>query len=264
MIMPNRPIYADNMRHIRNYENFCPICPHCEKRNYLNRADDLETFRPIAHMVVSCQHEECGKEFHINADLVNSKHEYLIFDCSELMKHKQYMYCILNLCQACETYFSLYIRAKLVYDSFQKKIFDSLEQLNRTLDDLQDNLSGLSYLRLRNFLINHLLNGPEINTLDDIQHHLDLLSNREFTNTPPRNNLNAIEPDDLKRLFLLLYDFDIHVIRNKVVHASAYRPGLEVVENYYEQTREIIFGIDRHLRIDDDIHNYRPPNYYLV
>ena len=262
--MPEEPVYADNMRHIRNYENFCPICPHCEKRNYFNRADDLETFRPIAHMVVSCQFEDCRKEFHINADLVNSKHEYLIYDCSELMKHKQYMYCILNLCQACEAYFSLYIRAKLVFEPFQKRIFESLEQLNRMLDDLQNNLSQLSYLKLRNFVIRHFLNSSEINSLDDVQHQLNLLTNREFTNTSPRDNLEAIVPNDLRRRFLSLYDFDIHVVRNKVVHASAYRPGLEVVENYYRQTREIIFGIDRHLRIDDDINNYRPENYYLA
>ncbi len=262
--MPEEPVYADNMRHIRNYENFCPICPHCEKRNYFNRADDFETFRPIAHMIVSCQFDDCRKEFHINADLVNSKYEYLIYDCSELMKHKQYMYCILNLCQACEAYFSLYIRAKLVFDSFQKRIFESLEQLNRVLNDLHDNLSQLSYLRLRNFVINHFLISPEINSIDEIQEQVRLLLNRDFTNTPPRENLNVIGPDDLRRRFLLLYDFDIHEIRNKVVHASAYRPSREVVDNYYNKTREIIFGIDRHFRIDDDINNYRPQNYYLV
>lgn len=262
--MCEEPVYADNMKHIVNYENFCPLCPHCGKRNYFNRADDLGTFRPIAHMVVSCQFEDCGKEFHINADLVNSKHEYLIFDCSELMKYKQYMYCILNLCQACEAYFSLYIRAKLVYESFQKKIFNSLEQLNNSLDNLHNNLSQQSYLRLRNFVINHFLNSPEINSLDDVQHQLDLILNRDFTNTPPRDNLDAIEPDSLRSHFFSLYDFNIHVVRNKVVHASAYRPDLEVVENYYRQTREIIFGIDRYLRIDDDINNYRPANYYLV
>lgn len=258
------PRYADNHSHIRTYENFCPICPYCNRRNIFNRADDFGTFRPIASRLVSCQYEDCGREFLINADLVSSKHEYLIRDCSHLKEQKRYMYCILNLCQACEAYFSLYIKAKLVFEVYGNKIFESWDQLNKILDELYSALSRSGYQKLRNFVINHYLADPEVTTVSEVREQINLLSDKDFTSTPPRDNLNEIQPDKLREAFVALYDFDIHTQRNKVVHAKAFRPGRDLVDEYYVKTRNIIFVIDRFLRIKDEIEDYRPPNYILI
>jgi len=256
--MRDSSLYAESQHHILNYENFSPICPYCQRRNIFNRVDDLKTVRPISHKVVKCQLSDCGKTFQINSDLASERHKYLIMDCYELMNTKRYMYCILNLCQAFESYFSLFFRVKLIFETFKKGIFTSDDDLNMFLTNLQNELKNYSYIKLRNAFFNYFIDIPQINTKEDLSNQISIFPKSKFSKTPPKKLLLSIQPPALSEKFLLLYDFDINEIRNQVVHGNAYRPGREIVENYLNHSRMILFGIDRHIKLNGEINNYLP------
>ena len=93
------------------YENIVVTCPLCSHELVLNRATDLGTFEAISGTDVCCQ--ECGRGFWINGDSVNERHEAIVFDCHDLLRTKRYMNCILNVCQAYEMFFSLYLRVNI-------------------------------------------------------------------------------------------------------------------------------------------------------
>ena len=92
-----------------SYENFGVECPWCHNEIIFNRASDLGTFQSIVGQTVVCLNSECRKSFWISNDSINTPHEMLIFDVKKLYKQKHYMNCILNLAQAYETFFSLYL-----------------------------------------------------------------------------------------------------------------------------------------------------------
>lgn len=120
-----------------NYENFIAECPYCSQRNIFNRRDDLQDFSPITGRLVICLNKECRKKFYIGGDLSQTAYGYLLYDCHELLQEKRYMYCILNITQAYEVFFSTYLQIEILYKSF------ALEEKN---NPYQDNLYMLNDL----------------------------------------------------------------------------------------------------------------------
>src|SRR5690349_9162011 len=92
------------------YETFEAECPACGHWNIFNRVSDFKTVEPIAFKTVICL--DCQNDFNINGDQINSAYEMLIFDCYKLKSIKRYSYCILNLAQAYEVFFSQYLRVE--------------------------------------------------------------------------------------------------------------------------------------------------------
>ena len=123
--MPDIP-YATEMK--PSYENFVAVCPICDFRNIFSRVSDLKEREPIAFKQVAC--EDCGKPFNINNDSINAAYEMLVYDCYDLMEEKHYSYCILNLAQAYEVFFSHYLRVELLYKPFSLRDDPDLVQLN--------------------------------------------------------------------------------------------------------------------------------------
>src|SRR3989304_2565013 len=107
-----RNLYARKIT--SNYENIIAECPCCKSENIFNRVSDIKTVEPIDFKEVKCFKSKCRQKFNINRDLTNERYEYLIFDCKGLLKMKRYMYCIINLCQACEAFFMKGIEIKLL------------------------------------------------------------------------------------------------------------------------------------------------------
>jgi hypothetical protein len=101
-------------------------CPYCSHWNIFNRISDLNDTQPIAFKTVACT--SCHKRFTINGDHINAAYETLIFDCYKLMSLKRYSYCILNLVQAYEAFFSQYLRVELLYKPFARSGSYDLEQ----------------------------------------------------------------------------------------------------------------------------------------
>ncbi len=77
--------------------------------------------------MVYCSDTRCSKPFHISGDLVSAAYEMLIFDCYDLKEEKKYGYCIRNLAQAWESFFSLYLRVSLLYRPFARSDFEELK-----------------------------------------------------------------------------------------------------------------------------------------
>ncbi len=125
--------YAEEIQ--TTYENFTAHCPMCGFKNIFNRASDFEYLKPIAHKQVVCLNRDCGQPFIISGDSINSAFEMLIYDCYELRDAKHYAYCILNLAQAFEVFFSQYLRVQLLYRPFASDSDQNIEQLN-TLTNL--------------------------------------------------------------------------------------------------------------------------------
>src|SRR6266498_3552998 len=120
--------YAERKR--TSYENFVAQCPWCGHESIFDRATDLKELSPIAFRPVSCLSLVCEKPFNINGDSVNSAHEMLVFDRYELLQLKHYMNCILTLAQAYAVFFSLFLRAGLLYKPFAADPDKDIDQLN--------------------------------------------------------------------------------------------------------------------------------------
>src|SRR3989304_5727251 len=153
------------------YENFIAICPYCDFKNIFNRATDLKDSNPIGFKTVKCLSEKCEKSFNINGDLVSPAYQMLIFDCYDLLKEKKYSYCILNLAQAFEVFFSLYLRIKLIYKPFAiqrgktrgnelNEIIKNLttEPENNLIENISDKKLEPLLIKLKNSKIHELRN----------------------------------------------------------------------------------------------------------
>lgn len=149
--MKDKPIpYAKDKD--MNYENYIATCPHqhCKFQNIFNRVSDLKTVEPIVFKQVACLKPSCKKQFIINGDLVSENYEYLIKDCYDLLKIKRYMYCILNLCQACEMFFVRAIEVKLIYQPFKDKVFsDDCDQFNDLCKKLYTKIKDYTFENLK-------------------------------------------------------------------------------------------------------------------
>lgn len=241
-----------------SYENFYARCPWCESENVFNRMSNLEDVEPIAYKEVCCL--KCKKPFAINNDLVNSAHEMLIFDCYDLKQEKRYTYCILNLAQAFEVFFSLYLRVHLLYRPFarhesENPDVDSLDRLNELASMLYETIKDYAFAKLRNVFLNRVLANQSIPSLNDAESSIRDLP--KLTQVPSDQSINAYGNQKLAALLKRVKDSKVGELRNKVVHQHAYRPTLVEVETALEETRSIIFPLSRLLKVEgDDINWY--------
>jgi len=240
------------------YENFIANCPYCDFINIFNRATDLKDTNPIDFKTVKCLSEKCEKSFNINGDLVSPSYQMLIFDCYDLLKEKKYSYCILNLAQAFEVFFSLYLRIKLIYKPFaiqEQREETSLNELNEILNFLYDAIKNYPYLKIRNVFINTVLSNKSSNSLKESKTFIENIN--KLTTAPKNNLIENISDKILKPLLIKLKNSKIHELRNKVVHKDAYRPTLEEVEKAINETREIVLCLSAILDAKyDDINWY--------
>src|ERR1700734_2074965 len=91
-----------------SYENVITNCKGCGNEVIFNRATDLKTTAQIAGMETHCPH--CGDPIWITGDIASPAHEVLLFDCYDLFPEKHYMSAVLNVAQAYESFFALYLR----------------------------------------------------------------------------------------------------------------------------------------------------------
>lgn len=130
------------------YENVDADCPTCGKTSRYNRVSDLKTTEPIPGKDVACLQPDCRQTFRIISDTINPRHEMLVYDCYDLIKEKRYAQCILNLCQAWECYFSLFLRVTLCYAPFSGQNKD-INHINKNLQELYSKIKNWTYNPLR-------------------------------------------------------------------------------------------------------------------
>ena len=236
------------------YENVFVDCRHCGQELVLNRASDLCTFEPISGRSVSC--EECKRQFLINSDSINARHESLLFDCYDLLKRKRYMNCVLNVCQAYEMFFSLYLRVNLLYRPFATQFRDipnSIEKLNQLSARLEKKTKRFAFVDLKTICLQHIVDSISPTTLDDACNVIESICKPKM---PSDENISSLHPGKLKKHLLAIKKTKVNVVRNSVVHKSGYRPTREKAKLVLEEARSLLFPLTSILDLHDDINWY--------
>ena len=236
------------------YENLCVDCPLCGQELLLNRASDLCTFEPISGRDVSC--EECNGQFWLNSDTVNDRYEALLFDCADLLKRKRYMNCVLNVCQAYEMFFSLYLRVNLLYRPFAIQFRDipySIEKLHQLNKRLEEKTMSFGFAKLRNTCLQHIVGSISPMSLDDACKAIDSIGQQKM---PTDENISSAHPGKVAEHLLAIKNTNVNEVRNRVVHKSAYRPTCEEAGMVLKEGRSILFPLGSILELHDDINWY--------
>ncbi len=240
------------------YENFIAVCPHCDFENVYNRVSDLKTRERIDFKEVVCLNDNCRKMFYINSDLIAPAYTYLIYDCYKLKHDKRYMYCILNcilnIAQAYEAFFGLYLRVELLYKPFGKSPGLELTRLNELAATLDKRIRTYTYRPLRNIFMNRVLQGGAVNSLEESE---TIVENLDGLRVDPSNQALSAANSRISAFLQKLKDSEIGEVRNMVVHKYAYRPSLEQAEYFIEEARDILFNLDTIIGpLDDEVMLY--------
>ena len=223
-----------------SYENFIVQCPCCDREIIFNRVSDLGTIESIAGLDTRCLNETCHQEIRIVADSINERHEMLIFDCHELLKRKQYMYCVLNLVQVYEMFFSLFFRVELLYKPFAVES-GQLDRLNELSEKLSKKVEKYSFYDMRKLFLWRATASDSPKNLDASEKIIEDIPNHLGHTEGCR--IGAVSDEVLRALLRDLKRVDIHQLRNKVAHKRAYRPKRHEVEDAFKETRRIIFRL---------------------
>jgi hypothetical protein len=232
------------------YENFEVRCPICKHWNIFNRASELKTFNLICEQIVVCQNKQCQKEFLIGGDLINPAWQMLILDCELLKQQKRYSYCVLNLAQAFEMYFSLFFRVHFIYKpygiekSYESNRFADLSKM------LFKTTRRLTYRKLRNIFMNILIEKIKCTNLEESKNVINNF--KDYFKDPTDKSLVDIHDQELNEVLLKLKNCKVSTLRNNVVHKYAYRPNLEEVEMAIEETIFILNRLDKCLGVLSD------------
>lgn len=237
------------------YENIIADCPNCNHHNIYNRITDLQTRNPISFKTVEC--DKCNQKFNINGDSIGEAYEYLIFDVYFMKEQKRYMYCILNLAQAIESFLFYTIRVKLLFLPHKNCYIDSTKRLNLISSKISEVMKKYTFHPLRNIFFELYINHENFLSIDNINDFLRTNNLKKIKNRDTASWYNEINNlSDLKRksLFSKLLNTKVPELRNKVVHKYSYRPSLEEVEQSITETRDIVFRLKDHLDIRDHFH----------
>ena len=236
------------------YENIVVACPLCNHELVLNRATDLCTFEPIAGTDVCC--EECGREFWINGDSVNERHEAIVFDCHDLLRTKRYMNCILNVCQAYEMFFSLYLRVNILYIPFGNDIGqkrDALDRFNKLYKHLSNETQKFGFGKMRDVFLRLSVEMNRPHDLDQSKRYIDALSKFDL---PKDSDIESLPDKKVAALLIRIKQTRINELRNHVVHKRAYRPRRVEAEDAVAEARAVLFPLTFRLNLHDDLNWY--------
>jgi hypothetical protein len=172
----------------------------------------------------------------------------MFLDVHELYARKQYMTCILNIAQAYEAFFSLYLRVEILFKPFAV----DQNKLNNLLDTLSK--SRYTFDPLCAIFLQMVVDDASPRNLTEAATALSDLSAKP--SKPKRDALNSVKDSKLREHLKAIYDTKIHVTRNRVVHDRAYRPTREEVEMAYTEASETLCALTERLNLCDDIEYY--------
>jgi len=210
------------------YENFSVKCPWCYKESIFNRRSDRQTGEPVAGLTVACLNAECGRSFWIANDSVNNAHEMLILDVPELYERKHYMNCIINLAQAYEVFFSLYLRVNLLYKPFGGDSHRDIDMFNRLDEALYNEIKKYGFVDMRALFLWHIVTGSPLSR--NLTEAEAVLSAFPKPKIPSDAAIKAMTDTNLIPFVEVVKKSKINEMRNLVVHKRAYRPSREEVD----------------------------------
>jgi hypothetical protein len=238
---------------VAGYENIEAVCPHCGRDIRFNRVTDLQDTEPVGGTEVRCLHADCARSFRIIGDTINARFEMLVYDCYPLLEEKRYAYCILNLAQAYECFFSLFLRVALCYEPQRGQL--DLKAMNGDLRRLFDVTSRWTFGDLRNafaFIVSRYGARIPADEVASCLAELATLKRVRFERSA------AAASGAWHDLLSKLWAASISALRNHVVHKVAYRPSRAEVERALAETRSTLFPLANEARI-----NGEDPNWYI-
>ena len=76
---------------------------------------------------------------------------------------------------------------------------------------------------------------------------------------PKDANIQSLSNARLVPHLMALKAIEINTLRNRIVHKQAYRPTRERAESALKDTENILFSLQGHLQLHDDINWYMTP-----
>jgi len=232
------------------YENFAVRCPACKRWSIFNRASDIGNYELVTNVTLNCLHADCHKQFVAGHDWINPPWQMMILDCEDLKTEKHYSYCILNLAQAFEMFFALYLRVQFLYKPYASETPEGLDGFNKCSGLLFDKTRKYAYIKMRNIFINTILSAPKYTTLAESEAAIADLST--ITNNPLDENIRNCPNSALSDLLFRLMKCNVSDLRNDVVHKMGYRPTLDEVESAIDESASILHALNRHLEQPSD------------
>ncbi len=236
------------------YEIVTGDCPICGRELNFSRKEDLGTVGTVVDVRVSC--EGCRESFRLTGDSVNERHETLLLDCHNLLRKKRYMNCILNVCQAYEMFFSLFLRVKLIYVPFGRmpdRGSSSVAKLNQLCWALSRKTGKFGFVKLRNSALSLAVESNPPSTLDEAGEYIKSLSG---SRSPKAADLSLLADKKLADLLERVKRTKINQLRNDVVHKKGYRPTRAEAEDAAEEARAVLGPLTWQLELHDDANWY--------
>lgn len=233
------------------YENILIDCPHCGEENIFNRASDLKTYDRTGGRDISCQHANCQKLFHMINDSTNCVHEMLISECFSLLERKRYMNCIVNLAQAYEAFFNLFLRVELLYKPFGADHKQTVEEFNRLSEELRVKIKNHSFDQMRALFLHFIIAGHSPKNLTEAAGIIRNLPTKP--ELPKDTDIQKTSDAKLVPLLMGVKATKTHCLRNKVIHKHAFRPQRDDARKALDEAR----ALTGYLKLYDDITWYR-------
>jgi len=242
-----------------SYENIETTCPHCHRRNVLNRASDLRTFMPVAGKAVPCT--ECGKQFWLVGDSVSDGYESMLYDSTFLLKRKRFMLAVAGACQAYEMFFALYLRVELVYKPFWRDrkngLGPSVTELNDLDAALRSEVGGFSFDRMRACFLRQAVTDTAPRSVREAASAIQALGRSGHRRSARLSVIRRAPLEKrVKELLRGVARTKVNELRNKVVHQRGYRPRQGEAEIAVKEARSLLFPLGYDLDLHEDINWY--------
>ena len=239
------------MTHIQNasYETVTAECEHCGTHCIFSRLDDIGELGPYAGRYVVCY--ECNKWFRIYGDTINPAYELFIFEAYDCFASKRYMPCVVNLAQAWEVFFSIFVASNFIYRPF----FESLESdldlawLNRQHSQLYEATKKFTFTPLRNLLTNTVVKKLYPATLQEGEEAIQKIKTERLGENPKKKSIEEFYDAEVRDILDRLQFLQVGTLRNKVIHQQAYRPRRAEVEDCLHGEIALLYHVKRRLSI---------------
>ena len=232
-------------------------CPHCDYPNTFNRITDLKDLTPISYKEVLC--DKCKKRFPIGGDNVIPVWHWLIRDCFELKEDKRFRhYCALNLCQAFEAFFFLYLKVIFLFRPY--RVDHDTKKSNEMEELLYENTKQHTFPKMRKLFLHYVLANRKFSTWEEVRSEISLISkNRKL---PKDEFIDQHSDPKLSKLLKELKGVRAPCLRNKVVHKHVKLPTVEEIDLVETETETLLDSLSSHLGIygDDPNHYMNEPN----
>ena len=222
----------------KDYETITVQCDECGSLSIFNRIDDIGDPGPYnSGIYVSCT--ECGQPFWVYADAIDPAYELLLFDAEEHMRAKHYILCVSSLAQAWEMFFSTFLYSNYLYRPLHRNARHPKEgqRFEGLAEQLGEAIWNFTFDQLRNVLVNTVVEGVRPRTLDESEVAIARITDHNYARRALKGRVEALSDSSVRAVLLQLQGLRIGELRNRVVHADAYRPSRWEVEECSEETR---------------------------